>query len=138
MPRELGYNGGQYTKESHFGQVSDDFMMDEVKCKGTEEKLLDCPHTTEGDCRGNEGLGVICMPKMVEEAIQPSPTDTGMRDKDYFLGLPCAPILGWNRACEKPTTTTRGIIDYSSWRSFINLLQKQRQIISIYINISIL
>ena len=113
-------------------------MMDEVKCKGTEEKLLDCPHTTEGDCRGNEGLGVICMPKMVEEAMQPSPTDTGMRDKDYFLGLPCAPILGWNRACAKPTTTTRGIIDYSSWRSFINLLQKQRQIISIYIYISIL
>ena len=62
LPRELGYDGGQYTKESHFGQVSDDFMMDDVKCKGTEEKLLDCPHTTEDDCEGIEGLGVICIP----------------------------------------------------------------------------
>ena len=62
LPRELGYDGGQYTKESHFGKVSDDFMMDDVKCKGTEEKLLDCPHTTEDDCKGSEGLGVICIP----------------------------------------------------------------------------
>ena len=60
--RELGYDGGNYTNESHFGQVSDDFMMDDVKCEGTEEKLLDCPHTTEDDCKGNEGLGVICIP----------------------------------------------------------------------------
>ena len=62
LSRELGYDGGQYTKESHFGKVSDDFMMDDVKCKGTEEKLLDCPHTTEDNCEGNEGLGVICIP----------------------------------------------------------------------------
>ena len=71
MPRELGYNGGQYTKESHFGKVSDDFMMDDVKCKGTEEKLLDCPHMTKDNCGGKEGLGVICKPKKgeVEEAV---------------------------------------------------------------------
>ena len=62
MPRELGYYGGQYTTKSHFGKVSDDFMMDEVKCKGNEEKLLDCPHKTEDDCGGKEGLGVICKP----------------------------------------------------------------------------
>ena len=73
MPRELGYDGRNFTVNSHFGQVSDDFAMDEVKCEGTEEKLLDCPHETKEDCSGNEGLGVICTPKIkkgeVEEAI---------------------------------------------------------------------
>ena len=71
MPRELGYYGGQYTTKSHFGKVSDDFMMDEVKCKGNEEKLLDCNYKTEDDCGGKEGLGVICKPKKgeVEEAV---------------------------------------------------------------------
>ena len=71
LSRELGYHGGQYTKESHFGKVSDDFMMDEVKCKGNEEKLLDCNYKTEDDCGGKEGLGVICKTKKgeVEEAI---------------------------------------------------------------------
>ena len=65
MPRELGFNGGQYTTKSHFGKVSDDFMMDEVKCKGNEEKLLDCNYKTEDDCGGKEGLGVICKTKRV-------------------------------------------------------------------------
>ena len=71
MSRELGYYGGQYTTKSHFGKVSDDFMMDEVQCKGNEEKLLDCPHETEDNCGAKEGLGAICKPRKgeVEEAI---------------------------------------------------------------------
>ena len=56
----LGYNAGQFTKTSQFGRVSDDFGMDNVKCIGTEASILDCPHTTEEDCGGDEGLGVIC------------------------------------------------------------------------------
>ena len=73
MPRELGYYGGKYTEKSHFGQVSDDFAMDEVQCEGTEEKLLDCDYDSKEDCGKKEGLGVICTPKIkkgeVEEAI---------------------------------------------------------------------
>ena len=41
-------------------------MMDDVECEGTEEKLLDCNHNTKDDCKGNEGLGVICTPKKGE------------------------------------------------------------------------
>ena len=41
-------------------------MMDDVECEGTEEKLLDCNHKTKDDCKGNEGLGVICTPKKGE------------------------------------------------------------------------
>ena len=73
MPRELGYDGGNFTEKSHFGHVSDDFAMDDVKCKGTEEKLLDCSYKSKDDCGKEEGLGVICTPKIkkgeVEEAI---------------------------------------------------------------------
>ena len=73
MPRELGHDGRNFTVNSHFGQVSDDFAMDEVKCEGTEEKLLDCDYDSKEDCGKKEGLGVICTPKIkkgeVEEAI---------------------------------------------------------------------
>merc|ERR1711972_271000 len=34
--RMLGYSGGVFTRESHFGRVSDDFSMDDVRCSGTE------------------------------------------------------------------------------------------------------
>ena len=47
--------------------------MDDVKCEGTEEKLLDCDYDSKEDCGKKEGLGVICTPKIkkgeVEEAI---------------------------------------------------------------------
>ena len=59
--RELGYDGAnQHTKKSFFGQVSDDFAMDEVRCTGNEASILDCPHQTSDNCGGSEGLGVIC------------------------------------------------------------------------------
>ena len=56
----LGYRGGEYTMASQFGQVSEDFGMDEVYCTGNEASILDCPHQTEEDCGIAEGLGVIC------------------------------------------------------------------------------
>ena len=58
----LGYNAGQFTKESQFGRVSDDFGMDNVRCIGDETSILDCRYTTEEaeDCGGGEGMGVIC------------------------------------------------------------------------------
>ena len=56
----LGYNAGRFTKMSQFGRVSDDFGMDNVKCVGNETSILDCPYSTEENCGGGEGLGVIC------------------------------------------------------------------------------
>jgi len=58
--RQLGYLGGQVTVQSHFGQVSDVFAMDNVACTGNEASFVDCPHVTEDNCGGHEGLGVIC------------------------------------------------------------------------------
>ena len=59
--RELGYvRASQETIESHFGQVSDEFAMDDVQCSGNETSIFDCPHQTIDNCGGSEGLGVIC------------------------------------------------------------------------------
>ena len=49
--RELGYLGALwYTKDnalaSRYGLTSPDFAMDNVNCDGSEEKLLDCTHST--------------------------------------------------------------------------------------------
>ena len=56
----LGYSFGRPTNRSHFGRVSNSFAMDNVKCTGSEDSLLDCPHETQDDCNGDEGAGVIC------------------------------------------------------------------------------
>ena len=48
------------TTKSFHGSRRDNFIMDEVKCIGTEETLEDCPHETKDDCGGTEGAGVIC------------------------------------------------------------------------------
>merc|ERR1719458_2164890 len=58
--RMLGDTGGDYTVESHFGQVSDVFGMDEVQCTGDEDYIWRCPHESTDDCSGGEGFGVIC------------------------------------------------------------------------------
>ena len=57
----LGYLGGEYTHSSQFGQVSDDFGMDDVQCTGNEDSIFDCPHRNEDIfCDESEGLGAIC------------------------------------------------------------------------------
>ena len=56
----LGYSFGTPTNRSHFGSVSFDFAMDNVKCTGSEKSLLDCPHETQDGFNSDEGAGVIC------------------------------------------------------------------------------
>ena len=53
-------NYAEATIKSRFGKVSANFTVDEIKCKGTEETLDDCPYRTIEDCDENEGAGVIC------------------------------------------------------------------------------
>ena len=43
-----------------FGQGSGSIHLDEVRCLGTEHRLLDCPHTTLDDCSHFEDAGVRC------------------------------------------------------------------------------
>ena len=59
--RQLGYPGlVNITKESYFGNVSSVFAMDDVRCNGTEARLVDCPHNPSENCNANEGAGVLC------------------------------------------------------------------------------
>ena len=37
--RMLGFQGGTFTRESRFGRVPDDFIMDNVHCIGTEKDI---------------------------------------------------------------------------------------------------
>ena len=44
-----------------FGNVSsEDFIMDDVQCDGTENSILDCQHNTNDNCGIKEGAGVRC------------------------------------------------------------------------------
>jgi len=58
--RQLGYLGGYITTNSFFGRVSSDFIMDDVNCNGTEEYIWRCPHDTQENCGGSDGMGVVC------------------------------------------------------------------------------
>ena len=48
------------TVRSAFGPVSNDFIMDDVECKGDETNILLCIHTKRENCASTEGAGVIC------------------------------------------------------------------------------
>ena len=56
----LGYTGGKFTTNSHFGDVPDEFSLDDVKCSGREKSIMDCPHVTNDNCGAKEGAGVVC------------------------------------------------------------------------------
>ena len=60
--RMLGFNPeyAENTTKSRFGNVEDNFIMDAVACKGTEDSLEDCRYRGIDDCDGKEAAGVIC------------------------------------------------------------------------------
>merc|ERR1711874_177468 len=59
--RELGYIGAvNFTVHSKYGATLPIFAMDDVKCNGTEERLLDCQYNKYDDCGGHEAAGVVC------------------------------------------------------------------------------
>ena len=59
--KSLGFEKAvKYTSGSAFGSVIEKFMMDDVKCNGTETSLLECAYDKTDDCTAKEGAGVIC------------------------------------------------------------------------------
>ena len=58
----LGFDRAEGTSEtSLFGNVPEDFAMDEVYCSGTEDSLFDCEFTDDHNCTPLEGAGVFCV-----------------------------------------------------------------------------
>ena len=74
--KQLGFIGAlSFTKESRFGSSRSNFIMDQVACDGSEERLIDCEHSSSHNCERGEAAGVIC--------------DTRTEDEERLLELPC-------------------------------------------------
>ncbi len=52
--------GASSFDSSQFGQGSGPIFLDEVDCSGSEERLLDCSHTSSHDCLHIEDVSVRC------------------------------------------------------------------------------
>ena len=50
----------RFTRESAFGQVTNDFAMDNVECNGNETSIQECTYLPEDNCGPGEGAGVVC------------------------------------------------------------------------------
>ncbi len=53
--------GAQALQSAHFGRGTADIFLDDVRCAGSEARLVDCPHDPgPGDCSHYEDASVIC------------------------------------------------------------------------------
>ena len=60
--RQLGFDYGTKTIESHYGSVPTVFSMDNVACNPNVSSIQECSYLdeTSEDCGATEGAGVIC------------------------------------------------------------------------------
>ena len=62
--RQLGYKKGalSYLKHAAFGRGDGKIWLDDMKCTGEEERLLDCSASTveKIDCSHDEDVSIIC------------------------------------------------------------------------------
>ena len=62
--RQAGFSDQNATARSFafFGQGTDPIVLDDVRCTGTESRLIDCPYTPTHNCIHLEDAGVTCQP----------------------------------------------------------------------------
>ena len=62
--RQAGFSDQNATARSFafFGQGTDPIVLDDVRCTGTERRLIDCPYTATHNCNHFEDAGVTCQP----------------------------------------------------------------------------
>ncbi len=63
--RELGYpEATRVYTAAKFGVGFGEILLDNVRCSGSEQSLLECPHNGYGNhnCKHNEDAGVQCAP----------------------------------------------------------------------------
>merc|ERR1712179_301780 len=53
----MGYQTGDAIPSFFFGDVTTNFILDDVRCTGNENSLFECPHTSKPDCRSGKGAG---------------------------------------------------------------------------------
>ena len=54
----MGFTGAESI--SRYLTVPDDFIMDNVRCEGSENNINDCYHLDVDNCGTSEGAGVTC------------------------------------------------------------------------------
>ena len=56
--------GATALSRSHFGEGVGPILLDELRCRGDEERLLDCNSNVIGDndCSHSEDAAVTCIP----------------------------------------------------------------------------
>ncbi len=58
--------GAQGIQRAHFGPGIGGIFLDDVRCTGSETRLVDCPHDpSTGDCSHFEDASVICTGKII-------------------------------------------------------------------------
>ena len=62
--RQAGFSDRNATARSFafFGQGTDPIVLDDVRCTGTESRLIDCPYNPTHNCIHFEDAGVTCQP----------------------------------------------------------------------------
>jgi len=62
--KQLGFetNGVIAYSRAEFGQGTGDIILDNLRCRGNESNIFDCPHNGEtiNDCAHSEDAGVFC------------------------------------------------------------------------------
>ncbi len=67
----LSYIGAQGIHEARFGQGIGGIFLDDVRCTGSETRLVDCPHDpSTSDCSHFEDASVICTGKIIYEKVE--------------------------------------------------------------------
>lgn len=51
------------SRSSTFGRGTGSIHMDDVRCNGNENRLIDCEHDSSHNCRHSEDAGVRCLPR---------------------------------------------------------------------------
>ena len=61
------YTGARARSNAVFGRGTGRIWLDDVNCRGTERRLIDCPDNGFGvhNCRHHEDAGVTCQPSSV-------------------------------------------------------------------------
>ena len=59
------FSGAIALSNAHFGQGSDDIVMDDVACSGSESKLTYCSYSSSHNCVHQEDASVQCQQNIV-------------------------------------------------------------------------
>ena len=66
---ELSDPGAAALPFAHFGSGADLILLDDVHCRGTEKRLLDCSYFSQSDCDHSEDASVRCSARGMQQCM---------------------------------------------------------------------